>query len=116
MRSVFTTLTKESLRSPELDPSDPSLKELSVPMYQDHQQYATTSNNYLTHAGPSGPTPSQVMSAGPSGSTSVAPLDTTTQPTQANALPLVATGDWTKDLVHLAKTAELKYDYLDFLI
>lgn len=26
-----------------------------------------------------------------------------------NAPPLVATGDWTKDLVHLAKTAELKY-------
>jgi hypothetical protein len=23
--------------------------------------------------------------------------------------PLVATGDWTKDLIHLAKTAELKY-------
>lgn len=27
----------------------------------------------------------------------------------SNAAPLVATGDWTKDLVHLAKTAELKY-------
>lgn len=24
------------------------------------------------------------------------------------SVPLVATGDWTKDLVHLAKTAELK--------
>lgn len=29
---------------------------------------------------------------------------------QANSsTPLIATGDWTKDLVHLAKTAELKY-------
>jgi hypothetical protein len=26
----------------------------------------------------------------------------------ASSAPLVATGDWTKDLVHLAKTAELK--------
>jgi hypothetical protein len=80
-------------------------------MYQDHQQYATTSSNYLTHAGPSVAVATQVMSAGPSGNTSVAPLDTTTQPAQANASPLVATGDWTKDLVHLAKTAELKYVY-----
>ena len=79
-------------------------------MYQDHQQYATP-NSYLTHAGPSATAPSQMMSVGPSASTSVAPLDTTTQeqPAQANASPLVATGDWTKDLVHLAKTAELKY-------
>ncbi|KIM86318.1 hypothetical protein PILCRDRAFT_65167 [Piloderma croceum F 1598] len=50
------------------------------------------------------------MNAGPSGN-GVAPLDTTTQPqplAQANPSPLIATGDWTKDLVHLAKTAELK--------
>ena len=26
--------------------------------------------------------------------------------------PLVTTGDWTKDLVHLAKTAELKYVFI----
>lgn len=79
-------------------------------MYQDHQQYATTSSNYLAHAGPSVAVATQVnLSAGPSGNTSVAPLDTTTQLAQANASPLVATGDWTKDLVHLAKTAELKY-------
>ncbi|KAF7986600.1 hypothetical protein HWV62_26380 [Athelia sp. TMB] len=37
----------------------------------------------------------------------IAPHETTTQPAQTSA-PLVATGDWTKDLVHLAKTAELK--------
>jgi hypothetical protein len=78
-------------------------------MYQDHQQYASTSNSFLTHAGPSAPPTTQVMNAGPSASTSVAPLDTAAQPAQANASPLVATGDWTKDLVHLAKTAELKY-------
>jgi len=77
-------------------------------MFQDHQQYASVPNDYLSHAGPSASATSQVMSAGPSGSTSVAPLDTTTQLMQANASPLVATGDWTKDLVHLAKTAELK--------
>ena len=36
------------------------------------------------------------------------PLDPN-QPLQDHTAPLVATGDWTKDLVHLAKTAELKY-------
>jgi hypothetical protein len=58
--------------------------------------------------------------------THVAPKDTQHQPqpqpqqqTQApqqqaaqgssSSAPLVATGDWTKDLVQLAKTAELKY-------
>lgn len=33
---------------------------------------------------------------------------TSTQPAPSSK-PLVATGDWTKNLVHLAKTAELKY-------
>jgi hypothetical protein len=81
-------------------------------MYQDPQQYASTSNTFLTHAGPSVSATSQVMNAGPSGNNSVAPLDTTTQPqppTQSNPSPLIATGNWTKDLVQLAKTAELKY-------
>jgi hypothetical protein len=83
-------------------------------MYQDHQQFASASNNYLqAHAGPSTSTAAPqvitIPAAGPSGSLSVPPLDTTTPPTQANVSPLVATGDWTKDLVHLAKTAELKY-------
>ena len=32
--------------------------------------------------------------------------------TPSSSTPLVATGDWTKDLIHLAKTAELKYVYL----
>jgi hypothetical protein len=56
--------------------------------------------------------------------THVAPKDTQHQPPQqpqpqlqpqqqaaqgtGSSAPLVATGDWTKDLVHLAKTAELK--------
>jgi hypothetical protein len=46
----------------------------------------------------------------------VAPQDTAHQQQQqqqalipSNPTPLVATGDWTKDLIHLAKTAELKY-------
>ena len=34
---------------------------------------------------------------------------TSTQPAPSSK-PLVATGDWTKNLVHLAKTAELKYE------
>ena len=37
---------------------------------------------------------------------------TASQPAQASGssnTPVVAKGDWTKDLVHLAKTAELKY-------
>jgi hypothetical protein len=85
-------------------------------MYQDPQQYASTSNTFLTHAGPSVSATSQVMNAGPSGNNSVAPLDTTTQPqTQANSSsPLVATGNWTENLVQLAKTAELKYAYKDY--
>ncbi|KAF5368785.1 hypothetical protein D9615_010394 [Tricholomella constricta] len=57
------------------------------------------------------------------GNAGVAPQDTTHQPTPqphhqqpsqpatgtSTPTPLIATGDWTKDLVHLAKTAELKY-------
>lgn len=64
------------------------------------------------------------------GNAGIAPQDTTRQPQHQpqqqqppqqqsqngtpvpNAAPLVATGDWTKDLVHLAKTAELKYVHL----
>ncbi|KAG5720798.1 hypothetical protein E4T56_gene4176 [Termitomyces sp. T112] len=50
------------------------------------------------------------------GSAGIAPQDTThhhppqsqSQPQANTSSPLVATGDWTKDLVHLAKTAELK--------
>lgn len=30
----------------------------------------------------------------------------------SNSTPLLATGDWTKNLVHLAKTAELKFVFL----
>jgi len=39
------------------------------------------------------------------GSTSTTSISSATTQTSA----IVATGDWTKDLVHLAKTAELKY-------
>jgi hypothetical protein len=69
---------------------------------------------------------SQIPFAGPSslvnanGTASIAPQDTTLQPPQLAPQPpqpsqlpeasgLVAKGDWTKDLVKLAKTAELKY-------
>ena len=38
------------------------------------------------------------------------PTNASTSAQQApSSKPLVATGDWTKNLVHLAKTAELKY-------
>jgi hypothetical protein len=49
--------------------------------------------------------------AGPStGSESISPQATThEEPQQQQHQPVVATGDWTKDLIHLAKTAELKY-------
>ncbi|KAA1469238.1 hypothetical protein DENSPDRAFT_834812 [Dentipellis sp. KUC8613] len=45
-----------------------------------------------------------MASAGPSTQSASAPA----APTQVQAQPLVAQGDWTKNLVHLAKTAELK--------
>ncbi|EGN95722.1 hypothetical protein SERLA73DRAFT_142623 [Serpula lacrymans var. lacrymans S7.3] len=68
---------------------------------QHPQQYATTSNAFMAHH----PGPSHAQSPGTPmmnvGQNTVAPLVTTSQ-------GLVATGDWTKDLVHLAKTAELK--------
>lgn len=72
-------------------------------MYQDHQQYTSTPNNYLSHAGPS----TLASSMNPDNGNNLVPLDTTSQ-SQVQTSPLVATGDWTKDLVHLAKTAELK--------
>ena len=94
------------------DPLGPCWRQIrNTRMYQDHSQYASTSHGWST------------MNA------AIAPLDTThhhdpqqqqqqqqqqqhliqQQQANANATPLVASGDWTKDLVHLAKTAELKY-------
>ncbi|KAG6840200.1 hypothetical protein C0991_008256 [Blastosporella zonata] len=81
-------------------------------------QYHHTQQQYVHYAGPPGTHhPSQIIN----GNTGIAPQDTThhPQPTQhlqqqqqhagtSTPTPLVATGDWTKDLVHLAKTAELK--------
>ncbi|KAJ7580716.1 hypothetical protein C8J56DRAFT_960693 [Mycena floridula] len=52
---------------------------------------------YIHYTGPSGSLPVPQPLA-------VAPQDTLVQPN----VPIVAAGDWTKDLVHLAKTAELK--------
>ena len=50
------------------------------------------------------------------------PQPTQPQPPQQQAAqgsstsaPLVATGDWTKDLVHLAKTAELKCVFIIYI-
>jgi hypothetical protein len=50
------------------------------------------------------------MSAPAAGPSTVAPHATTTapQPVTPKPQPLVATGNWTTELVQLAKTAELK--------
>ena len=78
-----------------------------------HQQHA----QYVHYTGPT----VQVVN----NTTSVSSQDATHQPQPSqqqqqgagvipgNSTPLVATGDWTKDLIHLAKTAELKYVYLN---
>jgi hypothetical protein len=74
-----------------------------------HQQHP----QYVHYTGPS---TVQVINT----NTGVSPQDTTHQHQQnqqqqqgasltSSSTPLVATGDWTKDLIHLAKTAELKY-------
>ncbi|KAG6895692.1 hypothetical protein C0992_013245 [Termitomyces sp. T32_za158] len=85
-----------------------SPKEMSQPL-----QYHHTQPQYVHYTGPPG-------SAIPiiNGSVGIAPQDNThhhqhtpqsqSQPQAGTSTPLVATGDWTKDLVHLAKTAELK--------
>ncbi|RDB22251.1 hypothetical protein Hypma_010767 [Hypsizygus marmoreus] len=89
-------------------------------------QYHHHQPQYIHYTGPS---VHQVLN----GNAGIAPQDTTRQPQPqvqhqqqqhqqqqqqsqavgsagagASTVPLVATGDWTKDLVHLAKTAELK--------
>ncbi|KAG5652784.1 hypothetical protein H0H81_003664 [Sphagnurus paluster] len=73
-------------------------------MSQQLQYHHHPQSSFVHYAGPPGthianqqqqPQPAASQSAGPAASSST--------PT-----PLVATGDWTKDLVHLAKTAELK--------
>ncbi|KAG6829876.1 hypothetical protein H0H92_003221 [Tricholoma furcatifolium] len=82
-------------------------------------QYHPAQAQYVHYTGPQGAHISpQIIN----GSTGIAPQDTThhhqptpqpqqpqqQQPQAGQSTPLVATGDWTKDLVHLAKTAELK--------
>ncbi|KAG6844003.1 hypothetical protein H0H87_010818 [Tephrocybe sp. NHM501043] len=83
-----------------------------------HLQYQHAQPTYVHYTGPPGThLPGQIIN----GSAGIAPQETThhAQLTQqqlqqqqqqqaGTSTPLVATGDWTKDLVHLAKTAELK--------
>ncbi|KZP05412.1 hypothetical protein FIBSPDRAFT_877560 [Athelia psychrophila] len=71
-------------------------------MYHQQPQYASTSNNNGNN------NYGMNQNQNHAGMGTIAPHETTKQPAQANTTPLVATGDWTKDLVHLAKTAELK--------
>lgn len=66
-------------------------------MYHQQPQYASTSNNNGNNNNYG-----MNQSQNHAGMGTIAPHETTKQPA------LVATGDWTKDLVHLAKTAELK--------
>ncbi|KNZ76266.1 hypothetical protein J132_11136 [Termitomyces sp. J132] len=75
-------------------------------------QYHHTQPQYVHYMGPPGTAIPSIIN----GSAGIAPQDTThhhppqsqSQPQANTSSPLVATGDWTKDLVHLAKTAELK--------
>ncbi|KAG6888147.1 hypothetical protein C0995_010316 [Termitomyces sp. Mi166 len=84
---------------------------MSQPLHYHHTQ-----PQYVHYTGPPGTAiPAQIIN----GNIGIAPQDTThhphtpqsqsqPQPQASTSTPLVATGDWTKDLVHLAKTAELK--------
>jgi hypothetical protein len=79
-------------------------------MSQHHQQQHHQQPQYVHYTGPPG---TQLQPQVMNGNVGVSPQDTTHQPQSqgigmAGGVPLVATGDWTKDLVHLAKTAELK--------
>lgn len=75
---------------------------LSFAMYQ--QFSVATSSDYGQ----------MIMPASAAGPSTIAPHATTTtaaiapSPAQQKPQPLVATGDWTTELVQLAKTAELK--------
>jgi hypothetical protein len=66
---------------------------------------------YIHYTGP--PQPANVTPQ-PSSSSTVAPRDTVVQQHGAGG-PVIASGDWTKDLVQLAKTAELKYEPISVL-
>ncbi|KAF8065321.1 hypothetical protein FPV67DRAFT_178613 [Lyophyllum atratum] len=83
-------------------------------------QYHHPQPQYVHYTGPPG---THLQAPIVNGNAGIAPQDTTHQPQQqpqhlqpsqsagpatGTSTPLVATGDWTKDLVHLAKTAELK--------
>ncbi|GLB34562.1 putative zinc finger-containing protein [Lyophyllum shimeji] len=79
-------------------------------------QYHHHQPQYVHYTGPPG---AHIQPQVVNGNAGVAPHSTTHQhqqhqqpsqavPTTSTSTPLVATGDWTKDLVHLAKTAELK--------
>lgn len=74
----LTVAPQDTTRQPQPTPQPP---QQPAQQQQSPQQQAQHPTNNTNPAGPS---------------------------TSAQATPLVATGDWTKDLVHLAKTAELK--------
>lgn len=104
----------------------------TLQQHAQHNPYAQYASPVMHHYVPPAATPGSA-SAGPAASPTVrhaqptlstagtvAPNDTFTQPTptsasqpqtpatQTQSTPLIAQGDWTKNLVHLAKTAELK--------
>jgi hypothetical protein len=73
---------------------------------QQQQQYASYAGPSTSHGG-TGITPQDTAQQQPAGA-----QGQQLPGASGGALPLVATGDWTKDLVHLAKTAELKWGSL----
>lgn len=105
--AVHGVLATSHIQPTHTTPQDPRalrtswLDFLHFAMYQ--QFSAGSSNDYGQ----------MIMSAAAAGPSTVAPHATTTapqpQPVTPKPQPLVATGNWTTELVQLAKTAELKW-------
>ncbi|KAE9396781.1 hypothetical protein BT96DRAFT_941446 [Gymnopus androsaceus JB14] len=108
-------------------PQDTTTQRQYVPQYAPSYEYrhyqapsASTSTAPASTVAPRAttstptPAPAPVAAPAPAPSTTPVPSTSTAVPAALSAShngpngPLVATGDWTRDLVHLAKTAELK--------
>ena len=97
---------------------------MSLHQHNQYIQYVPVMQQYVPPQSPAQPPQQQqtLQSPQPASAATVAPNDTYTREAhisntnqnqaqtqnQNQQTPLVAQGDWTKNLVHLAKTAELK--------